>query len=302
MPSSNQTLIIACWSSQSSVEPASYNNKLQAELYWVESVHSRNEQRLRLPDFWDILIGGDRLQSLVPDPCEDAEFPPQRTKFARQRDALRAASERPAAEAHRTSRAPPKRQSATSASQQSNKPLCALDAACLSLCHKENLQVDTEHHEHWQVKCENDYNEDINETCCQTVLSSHSYNSETSSNKGSSVCQRLTHCIVSVNGNTTQVQERAHTQECVNNPPNVTKQIPVTSTYTGRELDVGFLSRYHLQEKQPEQLDKSRSNHPQKLLLLLLLSSTPLQEEIAGKPFAHITRSWKHFQTQHILY
>ncbi|KAM3626247.1 uncharacterized protein V6R79_025493 [Siganus canaliculatus] len=41
----------------------------------VESVHSRNEQRLRLPDFWDILIGGDRLQLLVPDPCEDAEFP-----------------------------------------------------------------------------------------------------------------------------------------------------------------------------------------------------------------------------------
>ncbi|KAM3610170.1 uncharacterized protein V6R79_000039 [Siganus canaliculatus] len=89
----------------------------------VESVHSRNEQRLRLPDFWDILIGGDRPQSLVPDPCEDAEFPPQRTKFARQRDALRAASsQRPAAEAHRTSRAPAKRQSATSASQQSNEP------------------------------------------------------------------------------------------------------------------------------------------------------------------------------------
>ncbi|KAM3620102.1 uncharacterized protein V6R79_018362 [Siganus canaliculatus] len=89
----------------------------------VESVHSRNEQRLRLPDFWDILIGGDRPQSLVPDPCEDAEFPPQRTKFARQRDALRAASsQRPAAEAHRTSRAPPKHPSATSASQQSNKP------------------------------------------------------------------------------------------------------------------------------------------------------------------------------------
>ncbi|KAM3608871.1 uncharacterized protein V6R79_005962 [Siganus canaliculatus] len=88
----------------------------------VESVHSRNEQRLRLPDFWDILIGGDRLQSLVPDPCEDAEFSPQRTKFARQGDALRAASERPAAEAPRMSRAPPKHQSATSASQQSNKP------------------------------------------------------------------------------------------------------------------------------------------------------------------------------------
>lgn len=46
----------------------------------VESVHSRNEQRLRLPDFWDILIGGDRLQSLVPDPCEDAEFSPSTDK------------------------------------------------------------------------------------------------------------------------------------------------------------------------------------------------------------------------------
>ncbi|KAM3603533.1 uncharacterized protein V6R79_024193 [Siganus canaliculatus] len=29
--------------------------------------------------------------------------------------------------------------------------LCALDAACLSLSHKENLQVDTEHHDHWQL-------------------------------------------------------------------------------------------------------------------------------------------------------
>ncbi|KAM3585381.1 uncharacterized protein V6R79_016410 [Siganus canaliculatus] len=46
----------------------------------VESVHSRNEQRLRLPDVWDILIGGDRLQSLVPDPCEDAEFSPSTDK------------------------------------------------------------------------------------------------------------------------------------------------------------------------------------------------------------------------------
>ncbi|KAM3620351.1 uncharacterized protein V6R79_021950 [Siganus canaliculatus] len=94
------------------------------DLCQVESVHSsRNEQRLRLPDFWEIWISGDRLQTLVPDPCEDAEFSPQRTKFARQRDVLSVAlSERPAAEAHRTSRAPPKRPSATSASQQSNKP------------------------------------------------------------------------------------------------------------------------------------------------------------------------------------
>ncbi|KAM3611702.1 uncharacterized protein V6R79_022841 [Siganus canaliculatus] len=101
----------------------SFTSVLLTVVFAVESVHSRNEQRLRLPDFWDILIGGDRPQSLVPDPCEDAEFPPQRTKFARQRDALRAASsQRPAAEAHRTSRAPAKRQSATSASQQSNEP------------------------------------------------------------------------------------------------------------------------------------------------------------------------------------
>ncbi|KAM3599083.1 uncharacterized protein V6R79_018580 [Siganus canaliculatus] len=75
------------------------------------------------PSFTSVLLTVV-FASLVTDPCEDAEFSPQRTKFARQRDALRAASsERPPAEAHRMSRAPPKRPSATSASQQqSNEP------------------------------------------------------------------------------------------------------------------------------------------------------------------------------------
>ncbi|KAM3585000.1 uncharacterized protein V6R79_004740 [Siganus canaliculatus] len=58
----------------------SFTSVLLTVVFAVESVHSRNEQRLRLPDFWDILIGGDRLQSLVPDPCEDAEFSPSTDK------------------------------------------------------------------------------------------------------------------------------------------------------------------------------------------------------------------------------
>ncbi|KAM3621421.1 uncharacterized protein V6R79_010929 [Siganus canaliculatus] len=58
----------------------SFTSVLLTVVFAVESVHSRNEQRLRLPDFWDILIGGDRLQSLAPDPCEDAEFSPSTDK------------------------------------------------------------------------------------------------------------------------------------------------------------------------------------------------------------------------------